>query len=592
MILNNDDSQNSNKPSELKALALSPFDIEKHIGTVSQVGASSAKLVLVPSGQQQQKLRPTASVTSGEFVVIKTDKYGIFGQITDVSISSEKRKGGDTDTGTPRRAFPVGTVELLATIDTESSEINTGVLQAPRIGSPVYKADPSLVQLVIESRHKIDGKSGGLLLKFATLPNKEHTPVSLPPERLFGRHCAVLGATGGGKSWTIARLIEELTQFHSKVILFDATGEYYRLSGRIKHVHIGREKQPPDSSQSVAVPYFHLTEDDLFAIFKPTGESQGPKLRAAIKSLKVARLCPILATNGIIVKADRSKVDFDSAYENYIGEIDNPYADFEIQNLTRQIQNECVFHQRSAVEPLVWGGVNSSDYSACIPLINRVQDIVNSHNLSPIFQPGNLTSIFEGLHEFLKDDSSSVLRISLKHLSFFHNAREITANAIARHLLELARREIFKKQPLLVILDEAHQFLNLALSQMGIQLDLDAFKLIAKEGRKYGLALMLATQRPRDVPEDILSQMGTLIIHRLVNDRDRAIIERACAEIDKTSAASVPSLAAGEAVIVGVDFPIPLAIRVQAPENKPDSEGPNFQKYWAAHPIADKHRHE
>ena len=250
-------------------------------------------------------------------------------------------------------------------------------------------------------------------------------------------------------------------------------------------------------------------------------------------------------------------------------------------NLTRQLQNECVFHQRSAVEPLIWGGINASDYSMCIPLINRVQDILNTSNLAPIFQPGELPSLFEEIHAFLKDRDTSIMRISLKHLSFYHNAREITANAIARHLLELARRDYFKQAPLLIILDEAHQFLNSALADQQIKLDLDAFKLIAKGGRKYSLNMILATQRPRDIPEDILSQMGTLLIHRLVNDRDRAIVERASAEIDRASANMVPSLTAGAAIVVGVDFPVPLAIRVKTPQNPPDSMGPNYQKFWA-----------
>ncbi len=554
------------------------FGISRHIGTITQVSTSSAKLMLV-SKETQRSIRPAATATSGDFIVIKTDLFGIFGQISDVSLSYQKRR--DTVGQSAQRVIPVGTVDFLATIRIEDGQVSPGVLQTPRIGSAVYLADPMTVQYVIESRHKVDATKFNLLLNFATLPNKDATPVSLTPERLFGRHCAVLGATGGGKSWTIAGIVEELEKHRAKVILFDATGEYHRLSGHIRHVHIGAEKEPPESSKAVAVPYYHLTEDDLFAIFKPDGSSQGPKLRAAMKSLKIARLVPVLATGGLIVKADRNKSDFERAYENYINELESPYADFEIMNLTRQIQNECVFHQRSAVEPLIWGGVNSADHSVCIPLLNRIQDILSTSNLSPIFHPGEMPSLFEELHAFLKDRDCAVMRVSLKHLSFYHNAREIAANAVARHLLELARREHFKQQPLLLILDEAHQFLNSALLDAGVKLDLDAFKLIAKEGRKYALNLLLSTQRPRDIPEDILSQMGTMLIHRLVNDRDRAIVERASAEIDRASANMVPSLTSGEAIVVGVDFPVPLAIKVKIPRNPPDSWGPNYQKFWA-----------
>ncbi|NMC64270.1 MAG: ATP-binding protein [SAR324 cluster bacterium] len=551
------------------------FPIDSYIGILSQVSSSSAKLVLA-SKESQKSIKPSATATSGDFVLIKSEPYAIFGQISDVSLAVQKKKGNDGEA----RVTPVAVVDFLASVEIRTRAVSSGVLQTPKIGSSVYIADPKTVQMVIESRQKVEQDSGGLLLHFATLPNKSATPVGLTPERLFGRHCAVLGATGGGKSWTIASLVEEIEKHRAKLILFDATGEYYRLQGRIRHVHVGAEREQPDSSMAVAIPYFHLTEDDLFAIFKPDA-AQAPKLRAAMKSLKVARLMPILATGGLITKADRSKVEFEKAYENYINEIENPYADFEILNLTRQIQNECVFHQRSAVEPLIWGGINSGDHSQCIPLINRIQDILNTSNLAPIFHPGQFPSLFEELHAFLKDRDCSVLRISLKHLSFYHNAREIVGNAIGRHLLELARREYFRQQPMVMILDEAHQFLNTALLDQNIKLDLDAFKLIAKEGRKYSLSLILSTQRPRDIPEDILSQMGTMLIHRLVNDRDRAIVERASAEIDRASANMVPSLTPGEAIIVGVDFPVPLAVKVKVPKNPPDSMGPDYQKFWA-----------
>jgi len=139
---------------------------------------------------------------------------------------------------------------------------------------------------------------------------------------------------------------------------------------------------------------------------------------------------------------------------------------------------------------------------------------------------------------------------------------------------------------LLVFLDEAHQFLNRSLGDEDTAHRLDAFDVIAKEGRKYGLAICMATQRPRDIPEGVLSQMGTLIVHRLINDKDRDVVERAAGEIDRAAAAFLPTLAPGEAAVVGVDFPIPLTMQITMPEKKhrPESGGPNFQKAWSAAP--------
>jgi len=111
---------------------------------------------------------------------------------------------------------------------------------------------------------------------------------------------------------------------------------------------------------------------------------------------------------------------------------------------------------------------------------------------------------------------------------------------------------------------------------------LDAFELIAKEGRKYGLNICLATQRPRDITEGVLSQMGTLIVHRLTNDRDREVVERACGEIDRSASSFLPNLKPGEAAIIGADFPIPLTVQIEQPTTKPKSDGADFQKFWKA----------
>jgi len=129
-------------------------------------------------------------------------------------------------------------------------------------------------------------------------------------------------------------------------------------------------------------------------------------------------------------------------------------------------------------------------------------------------------------------------------------------------------------------LDEAHQFLNKSLGDEYTRYPLDAFDLIAKEGRKYSLSICIATQRPRDIPDAVLGQMGTLLVHRLTNDGDRKVVERAAGDIDKSAAAFLPALAPGQALLLGVDYPIPLVISITPPTAKPDSRGPDFQTHW------------
>lgn len=148
-------------------------------------------------------------------------------------------------------------------------------------------------------------------------------------------------------------------------------------------------------------------------------------------------------------------------------------------------------------------------------------------------------------------------------------------------------QEPFARRPVICV-DEAHQFLSKELGDDYAKYALDAFDLIAKEGRKFGLSICLATQRPRDIPSAVLGQMGTLIVHRLTNDRDRNMVERAARELDRAEAEFLPNLVPGQALLLGVDFPIPLTIQVSPPSTPPDSRGPDFQKHWKKKPESDQ----
>ena len=174
---------------------------------------------------------------------------------------------------------------------------------------------------------------------------------------------------------------------------------------------------------------------------------------------------------------------------------------------------------------------------------------------SPVFGPTGPDSVFARLETFL-GDGSRLLRINLSDLSFDFYLREIAVNLIGRWLREHVRDyKLNADRPVLVVLDEAHNFLNRHLGDEDFKQPLDAFEKIAKEGRKFWLNLVLATQQPRDIPPGILSQMGTLVVHRLINDADRKVVEMACGQLDAAAAKFLPSLGPGEAAIIGVDFP-------------------------------------
>lgn len=283
----------------------------------------------------------------------------------------------------------------------------------------------------------------------------------------------------------------------------------------------------------------------------------------------------------------QSKKPILDAQKKHAQGLEDPRADFDVTRLPDQIMEECVWPfggSASMPDQSKWGNYQENEKGFCITLITRLADMLGSPALAPVLKPGLLTPVADVIDDFLVTNKHRVLRISLKYLSFAHSTREVVANAIGRLLLTLARDRKLTDCPLLVFLDEAHQFLDKSLGDEANRYPLDSFDLIAKEGRKYSLNICIATQRPRDIPDGVLSQMGTLIVHRLVNDRDREVVERASGEIDRSAAEFLPTLAPGQAVMIGVDFPIPLTIQVSKPDAAPDSKGPDFQTSWSREP--------
>ena len=234
---------------------------------------------------------------------------------------------------------------------------------------------------------------------------------------------------------------------------------------------------------------------------------------------------------------------------------------------------------RGSKDTTKWGG-DSGEVSYCLSLMSRISGILTSASFDCVFKSKD-PSLTDEISSFAANDDR-LLRICLSGVAFEFKAREIIANVIGRHLLNMARSGAFKSRPLVVIVDEAHNFLGRQIGSDDAVAKLDAFELIAKEGRKYGLNICLSTQRPREITEGVLSQMGTLVVHRLTNDRDREVVERACGEIDRSASSFLPNLKPGEAAIIGADFPIPLTIQMFPPNIKPLSEGPDYQRHWAS----------
>lgn len=580
------------------------IDPSKRIGNVTRVTANAIELTL-PSALAALGRRGLAKGSVGDFVFIDCDCAAILGRVTEVGIPDRQRNGLELQIAKDPVVEPQGHVQLLATVSKTTRKVTRGITTQPRLGDGVFLAEGGALSNAIKNALEADGEQ--LLVELGFLAGLNEAALCIPPEKLFGRHCGVFGATGGGKSWTLSRLANEIVRIGGKCILFDPTGEF---TGKIDAAWQYAFGETRGGDQPLArFPNENLSELDLHALLTPTGQSQGPALRSATKSLRMSRILStdrdrfpieetgggqrvlirrgdnpvghiVIEEQGTIEKANQSRLAYSQAELVLAEELTSETCQFDFQALSRQVRNECVRLVNNS-DASRYGTLDNNAVGYCNSLIIRIETFFTSPELACIFSKNGL-NICDEIERFLDDPDARAMVLSFEQVSFKHNTRELLLNALGRYLLTLARQGRFRKNPMVCCLDEAHQFIGKTVGDEFNNVSLDAFGLIAKEGRKYGLTTVIATQRPRDVPQDVLSQLGTLFVHRLTNDRDRETIERACGDLDRSAAAFIPSLSQGEAIIVGPDLPAPLPIVMKRPEKgqQPKSHGPQYQEHW------------
>ena len=572
---------------------MKPFDHNKFVGYVCEVTPQYVRLQ-IPSAKLLHTFYFNGEIFSGgsvgSFVVIEGQEYGFLGRVFELNLPQGERTEitnrsiNEEDT----QFHPIEKFELLALFDIYKPEsIIKTVSRYPSVGSKVFSCSDEQIGAYISAFGiKTDDKD----VPFAPLgkltSNNALCNISL--NSLFGRHCAVLGTTGGGKSWTVAKLIELASDYtENKCILIDATGEYNNINENIQNFELGTGEYIFD--------YKNLSIDELYYLLHPSSKTQVPKLMEAIRSLKMSKLDnntelslyykqdsqgnPI---KGNIYKAKKTKRAFEVFYYNHIVQIEDKSCNFDFNLLAAQITNECNWDS-DRNNPSMWGDRNETDVSNCISLISRINNVMSTSEYNKIFGFRKDTipdakDLREGIQEFLNGENS-VLRLNFSKVSFDYQVREILVNAIGNYLLNEARKGLYKDNPIIIFMDEAHQFLNKSIADEYFSAKpLDAFEQISKEARKYGLFLCIATQMPRDIPLGTLSQMGTFVVHRLINEQDKKAVENAASAANRNSLSFLPSFGEGEALLVGVDFPMPLTIKVNAPQKVPDSQTPKLKQ--------------
>lgn len=556
----------------------SPFDRERFVGYVSSVTATSA-CITFPNAKLLDRFYYDGDILQGglvgNYVIIEGYGTGLLAKTIRVELSDKSTTYKSLANLKESTSHPVAIVEFQLSFDSFNLEgQGAGIEQYPEIGAKAYACPASILAKLIDDfgRPRDVSDPPDDLINLACLDANPSKKIRISANALLSRHCAIVGTTGSGKSYTLGKMIEELClKDTTKILLLDATGEFnkYGKETYAKPLELG------DNGNSY-FPYQHLNESDLFAMFRPSGQVQEPILQDAIRSLKLAKASPKsdMVSDGLIKKEGLEKAKFRALYDQHIETIESSSADFDISKLTQQIEYECVWDVANyGKDPLHWGGRNDNHVNNCSSLVMRISNLRAKSDISQLF--GLNAESIEGKKNF-KDEfidfynsaDKKLMVADISKVSSEANVKDIFSNSIGRYFLEELRKQShtfakFKDQPLVLIVDEAHQIFetNRVRDEYSNEYRLDAFEKLAKEARKFGLFLCLSTQRPADIPAGVLSQMGTFIAHRLINERDIQAIKNSVQDSSAGVLSFLPSFKRGQALLTGNEFPMPLVIQ-------------------------------
>lgn len=420
---------------------------------------------------------------------------------------------------------------------------------------------------------------------------------------LLGRHTAVLGGTGEGKTTFVAGLIQQtLERFPgARVVVFDINGEY---ASALEHIEgtkvsvLGGHSGEDAGRSSFKIPYFALNRAGLVSTLLPSERTQMPALRFGIESLAYVesdgRHARPVGTDGFPL--------VDDCREN--GARDALIALDHLRNGSVELAQSWPHMRALACLIGEWGCLgkngrgdaerNAFRYGNVQPLVNRIRGLCEDSQFravvdiegGPSTGGGGLDldaetrSVIE--HLFGSATSGGEWRA---HVLDLHLLPQDLMPVVLGSLLDLYASELFqrgpgKSHPTLLVLEEAHHYLRQP-SEPGANGMSLAYERLAKEGRKFNLSLLVSTQRPAELSATVLSQCGTWCVFRLASGIDQA----AAADMgnwERGDARQVRSLPRGEAIVIGAAVNLPAHIRVRPAIPPPDSRDADFGLAWAS----------
>lgn len=506
------------------------------IGYVIQVDGEKIQVVLTvdtttPIGDDYYPGQP------GSYVKIPFAGHRVIGLVSSIRMEngSEGKKVADC--------------VLLGTLDRDERFVR-GVSVYPNVGQRVQLVEPGELKNMFAEFIEAG-------FSFGRSSNARGQRVFVDVDRFFGQHIAVVGTTGCGKSCTVVSILQQAIRKYSNthIVVLDLHGEYAAAFP---------EKANLIDSDTLEIPYWLLNFDEFVDLLvdrnEPTAKNQITILRDCLMRARQAWDPRERLGLGGLITAD-SPVYFD--FEDMLSMI----RDWNIQ---------MVYNAQGQQEE---GPLYGAFDRFLIRLDSKRSDPRYNFLFKPVKYNGSNTLV-DLLRAYLAIEAEH--RITVVDLSGVpYDAVGVVTAVIVRLIFEFnlwnPERE---RVPILLVLEEAHNYVPNR-SDSRFETARQAVERLLKEGRKYGIGVIIVSQRPKELSETVLSQCNTFIAMRLTNPEDQNYVRRLVPDSLSGLMNMLPALRTGEALILGEAVALPARVMVDMPQPKPASGDIEFARWWA-----------
>ena len=602
------------------------------------------------------------------FLLIPNETGSLVGIVTWIGYNHIST-GNDVDLPKGSRMVSICVLgHLVKTI--EGMEFERGAYSLPTVGDQIVL--PTLTELEAINKNDSD-----CCVEIGTSPLTGNQSVKVSVNELFGRHVAVLGNTGSGKSCTVAGLIRWSIEASKKktgkspnarFIVLDPNGEYQKtfndLDISVMHCTV---KEADDSTSQLRVPAWMWTSAEWASVFQASEKTQKPLLREALRTLRASRMidgsaeetekrakqvlgyiCSFLrvsilqqsylsndktkfgkefraridslqrsvnAMQDSVEWKDRLKQFCESASTELVNKHGvyngNEYYNIFDENTITQIfddaktlladvgvvddissvsEDDPIEFEISELAPYIEDLAADSAAAQYVDFMTiRIKAMIKNSVLLPVIGNKPEITLLNWITQFLGSENDDKGKICVIDLSLLPSEMvHLLVATIARlcfESLQRYRKYYGNELPTLLVMEEAHSFIHRYSdtdADSADKLCTRVFEKIAREGRKYGMGLLVSSQRPAELSPTVLSQCNSFILHRIVNNRDQEMVRKIVPDNMGNLLNELSQLPTKKAIVLGSVVTVPTIVDItELPQGKrPKSDTPSFWGVW------------